>query len=65
MFDFKPFLDNVSSIFMETVLSLYNIVEKIFNGQMFQSVINIIKGLGNMLVAIVEAFLRILKMIVK
>lgn len=50
---------------MEIVLSLYSIVEKIFNGQMFQSVINIIKGLGMIMVAIVEAFLRVLKMIVK
>lgn len=65
MFDFKPFLENASKIFMETMLSLYAIVEKVFNGQMFQSVINIIKGLGMIMVAMVEAFLRILKMIVK
>ncbi len=65
MFDFKPMWDNVAKIFMETVLSLYSIVEKIFNGQMFQSVVNVIKGLGMIMVAMVEAFLKILKMIVK
>ncbi|MFA5091910.1 MAG: hypothetical protein WC483_05045 [Candidatus Paceibacterota bacterium] len=55
----------MAKIFMETVLSLYSIVEKIFNGQMFQSVVNVIKGLGMIMVAMVEAFLKILKMIVK
>lgn len=65
MFDFKPLWENAAKVFMEIMLSLYSIVEKIFNGQMLQSVVNIIKGLGSILVAMVEAFLRILKMIVK
>jgi len=50
---------------MEITLSLYNVVEKIFQGQMLQSIINIIKGVGMIIVAVVEAFLRVLKMIVK
>jgi len=65
MFDFKLLCENAGKIFMETMLSLYSIVERIFNGQMLQSVVNIIRGLGSILVAMVEAFLRILKMIVK
>lgn len=50
---------------MEIMLSLYNVVEKIFQVQMLQSILNIIKGIGMIMVAVVEEFLKILKMIVR
>jgi hypothetical protein len=50
---------------MEIMLSLYNIVEKIFQIQMLQSVLNIFKGIGMIMVAVVEALLRVLKMIIR
>jgi len=50
---------------MEIMLSLYSVVEKIFQVQMLQSVVNIIKGIGMIMVAVVEAFLRVLRMIVQ
>ena len=65
MFDLNSIWNNVSNIFMETVLSLYSIVEKIFQVQMFQSILNIIKGIGMIMVAVVEEFLKILKMIIR
>jgi len=65
MFDLNSLLNNIAKIFMEIVLSLYNIVEKVFQMQMLQSILNIIKGVGMIMVAVVEAFLRVLKMIIK
>jgi len=49
---------------MEIVLSLYNIIEKIFQIQMLQSILNIFKGIGMIMVAVVEAILRVLKMLI-
>jgi len=65
MIDLNALWNKIAEIFMEITLSLYNVVEKIFQGQMLQSIINIIKGVGMIIVAVVEAFLRVLKMIVK
>ena len=65
MIDLNSLWDSVAKIFMEIMLSLYSVVEKIFQVQMLQSVVNIIKGIGMIMVAVVEAFLRVLRMIVQ
>ncbi len=64
MMDLNILWDKVASVFMEITLSLYNIVEKIFQMQMLQSILNIFKGIGMIMVAVVEAFLRVLKMLI-
>ncbi len=65
MWDLNLVWENIAKIFMEIMLSLYNVVEKIFQVQMLQSILNIIKGIGMIMVAVVEEFLKILKMIVR
>ena len=62
--DLNTLWDKVASVFMEIVLSLYNIIEKIFQIQMLQSILNIFKGIGMIMVAVVEAILRVLKMLI-
>ena len=64
MFNLDTLWEKIASVFMEIMLSLYNIVEKIFQIQMLQSVLNIFKGIGMIMVAVVEAFLRVLKMLI-
>ncbi len=64
MMDLNILWDKVASVFMEITLSLYNIVENIFQIQMLQSILNIFKGIGMIMVAVVEAFLRVLKMLI-
>ena len=64
MMDLNTLWDKVASVFMEITLSLYNIVEKIFQIQMLQSILNIFKGIGMIMVAVVEAILRVLKMLI-
>jgi Holliday junction resolvasome RuvABC endonuclease subunit len=64
MMDLNSLWNNITNIFMEITLSLYHVVEKVFQAQMLQSIVNIIKGVGMIMVAVVEAFLRVLKMIV-
>jgi hypothetical protein len=65
MFDVNSIWQNASNILMETMTSLYNIVDRIFQLQMLQSILNILKGIGYIMVAVVEMILKLLRMIVK
>lgn len=65
MFDVNAMLQNIANIFIETMTSLYNIVENIFETKMLQSILNILKGIGYIMVAVVETILKVLRMIIK
>ncbi len=64
MLDVNALWNQLANVFLEIVNSLFKVVENIFETKMLQSVVDILKGIGYIMVAVVEMILRVLRMFI-